>query len=565
MKSTTKYFLYTRKSTDERDRQVMSLDSQINELRAFASRERVFVYEIVEESKTAKQPGRPQFNQILDRIERGEANGLLCWDIDRLYRNPIDEGRVRWLLQKGVIASICTPTRQFFPEDAGLLMGVEGGRATDYIIRLAKNVRRGVREKLRRGEWPGATKPLGYVYDHRLRNIVPDPEKAPIVQSVFAEYCTGRYSLKSMAARLVELGIQSRGGRPWSNWAVWQFLTNRIYIGLMDWNGEVFEGKYKPLIEPDLFKKVQHVLKIKSKPRNTRKGHNFPFCGVFRCSCGSMISAQWGKGNGGSYRYCRCTRKNGGCAEPYVREESVATQCVDMLRNVSLTADEVRIVRRIIDEEAANEGQTLAVDIKQVTDRLGPLQDKLDRLTRGYLDQLIDEDSYRRAKEELVMEKAALKREKERLQKSHSSYWIEPARAVVNTLESAAKAATATSYHELAGLVQKIGTNRLISGKTVSFSVSAPYDFVACLRASERVSASNTLTPRSGENSEHLKWCVCLMKSEPILNGTDGALRAPNCSGEAGRKRGVGKMNARLALAFAAAKIRANNIGTPRF
>src|SRR2546422_246950 len=161
MNSPTKFFLYARKSTDERDRQILSLDSQTRALREHAKKEHLFIFETIEESKTAKEPGRPLFNKLLDRIERGEANGLLCWDIDRLYRNPIDEGRVRWLLQKSVIASIRTPSRQFFPEDAGLLMGVEGGRATDYIIRLSKNVKRGIQEKLRRGEWPGASKPLG--------------------------------------------------------------------------------------------------------------------------------------------------------------------------------------------------------------------------------------------------------------------------------------------------------------------------------------------------------------------------------------------------------------------
>src|SRR5882757_10395952 len=139
MTSKITFFVYARKSTDEKDRQVLSLDSQTNEWRAPEKRENLVILEMLEESKTAKHPGRPIFNDMLDRIERGEANGILCWDIDRLYRNPIDEGRVRWLLQKGVIASIRTPSRQFFPDDAGLLMGVEGGRATDYIIRLAKN------------------------------------------------------------------------------------------------------------------------------------------------------------------------------------------------------------------------------------------------------------------------------------------------------------------------------------------------------------------------------------------------------------------------------------------
>src|SRR5579859_7956552 len=111
MKASIKYFIYIRKSTDDKTHQVMSLSAQTHELRSFAGREHAFVCEVLEESRSAKLPGRPVFNQMLDRIERGEANGILCWDIDRLYRNPIDEGRVRWLLQNGVITTIRTPTR----------------------------------------------------------------------------------------------------------------------------------------------------------------------------------------------------------------------------------------------------------------------------------------------------------------------------------------------------------------------------------------------------------------------------------------------------------------------
>ena len=93
MKQNINFFLYARKSTDEENRQVTSLDAQMWTLREFAKSEGLFIYEIIEESKTAKRPGRPLFDQMLSRIERGEANGLLCWDVDRLYRNPVDEGR----------------------------------------------------------------------------------------------------------------------------------------------------------------------------------------------------------------------------------------------------------------------------------------------------------------------------------------------------------------------------------------------------------------------------------------------------------------------------------------
>src|SRR5579859_7474689 len=144
----TTYFLYLRKSTDETKRQIMSLDAQWRELRDFAKRERLTIVEAVEESRTAKEPGRPFFNRMLECIEHGEANGILCWDIDRLYRNPVDEGRVRWMLQRGIITSIRTPTRSYSPADAGLLIAVEGGRATDFIIHHKRDVARGVREKL---------------------------------------------------------------------------------------------------------------------------------------------------------------------------------------------------------------------------------------------------------------------------------------------------------------------------------------------------------------------------------------------------------------------------------
>jgi len=518
MTARIKYILYTRKSTDEKDRQVMSLDSQTHELRALGKREHAFIYETLEESKSAKLPGRPVFNDMLDRIERGEASGILCWDIDRLYRNPIDEGRVRWLLQNGVIVSIRTPTREFRPEDAGLLMGVEGGRATDYIIRLARNVKRGNQEKLRRGGWPGP-KPLGYIYDSRLRNIVPDPKKANIVQTVFEEYAGGRHGLQSLSSRLFELGVKSRSGRAWSKFSVWQFLTNRLYIGVMEWKGETFEGKYKPLISSELFNAVQKVLKIKSKPRKVRHGHNFPFCGIFRCSCGSMMTAQWAKGHGGLYRYYRCTRKSGECSEPYVQEGRVKEQCLDALRPLALTREEARHVRAVIDERAAQESGTLGEATKAVEDKLLPLQDKLNRLTHGYIDQLIEEDSYRHAKEEIVLQKAALKDEMARLGKSRANYWIEPAREVIDSLETLGKTDFPESLPEISQQVQNIGTNHLISRKTVTFSFSTPYDSIPSLLASVRVTPSDSSSPRCDLNPERQLWCVLVDHLRTFFQG----------------------------------------------
>ena len=89
-----KYFLYIRKSTDEDDRQILSLESQETELRELANKERLTIVDTFRESQTAKEPGRPVFNQMLDKIEKGEADGILAWHPDRLARNSVDGGKI---------------------------------------------------------------------------------------------------------------------------------------------------------------------------------------------------------------------------------------------------------------------------------------------------------------------------------------------------------------------------------------------------------------------------------------------------------------------------------------
>ena len=86
----TRAFIYARKSTDNEDRQVYSIDHQLKELRELAARHNIFVVAELEESQTAKYPGRPVFNEMIARIRKGEANIILAWHPDRLARNGVD-------------------------------------------------------------------------------------------------------------------------------------------------------------------------------------------------------------------------------------------------------------------------------------------------------------------------------------------------------------------------------------------------------------------------------------------------------------------------------------------
>src|SRR3989338_4854847 len=108
--SPQKFFLYARKSTDVEDKQVRSIEDQITELRAFAKQENLNIVDELVEKQSAKILGRPIFNDMLNRIDRGETNGILAWHPDRLARKSVDGGRAIYLLDCGLLAMLKFPT-----------------------------------------------------------------------------------------------------------------------------------------------------------------------------------------------------------------------------------------------------------------------------------------------------------------------------------------------------------------------------------------------------------------------------------------------------------------------
>jgi DNA invertase Pin-like site-specific DNA recombinase len=151
-----KYFIYCRKSTEEEKRQILSIEAQLTELREYAKQNNLFVVREFTEKQSAKEPGRPIFNEMLSQIEKGEANGILAWNPDRLARNSIDGGRIIYLVDTGKIQSLKFPTFWFEPTPQGkFMLSVAFGQAKYYTDNLRENILRGIRQKIKTGRIAG--------------------------------------------------------------------------------------------------------------------------------------------------------------------------------------------------------------------------------------------------------------------------------------------------------------------------------------------------------------------------------------------------------------------------
>src|SRR3989344_5185494 len=211
------YFKYRRKSSEEEDRQALSIEAQERELSDYAIKCSLEVLDALSpETKSAHKPGREIFNEMLESIERGEANAILCWKLDRLARNALDGGKIVWLMDEGKLKQIDTPYKTFKnTSDDKFLMSIEFGMSKKYSDDLSDNVKRGIRQKYELGQYPNLA-PIGYINMKidGVINIYPDPERKDLVIRIFVEYATGKYSLGGLTDMVFKWGLRTRRNKP---------------------------------------------------------------------------------------------------------------------------------------------------------------------------------------------------------------------------------------------------------------------------------------------------------------------------------------------------------------
>src|SRR3989338_8090282 len=475
-----KYFLYARKSTEDDDHQIMSIEAQLFELREYARRENVEILQEFTEAKSAKKPGREMFAAMIAEIEKMDGVGILAWHPDRLARNSVDGGKIIYLVDTQKIVSLRFPTFWFEPTPQGLFMlQVAFGQSKYYSDNLVENINRGIRQKLRRGEW--LTKaPFGYVNNTKTRTIESHPTLSKVIVRAFEEFATGKYTLGSLAEFLAELGLETRHRTPLAKASISRMLTNRAYLGLVKHKGEYHEGRFEPILSATLFEAVQNVLLRRAKPRKSKQRHDFPFTGLLNCGeCGSAITAQFSRGKcGGIYRYYRYTKKKGACSKKYLQEKDLATQLKTRLKSVAICDEWTEKMLKQVEKWQTENVHSSQSFVQNLKSKLTDTQEKLGKLVSAYIDGDIPKENYLAKKEQLLKQKVSLASQKSDFGRTGKN-WIEPLRAWILDIQKAEKLSQGDSFGEIKAFVQKVGTNHQLLDKSVSFSFSEPWDYVA--------------------------------------------------------------------------------------
>jgi len=324
-----KYLIYCRKSSEEEERQALSIESQLQELREYASRQGLRVIREFIESKSAKTPGRVIFNQMLIAIENGEADGILAWQPDRLSRNSVDGGKIIYLIDQGIIQDLKFTSYYYENTPHGKFnLSIAFGFSKMYVDRLSEDVKRGIREKIRRGEFPGKA-PYGYFNHPKTRKIEGDPKNFEFIKSLLERFAEGEISQAQIREEIYQASFRTRSGNKPHFGAIIHMLSNPFYYGVFRLKEELYQGSHQAMISKGTLDKIQRRLERNPQKINFHNHKNaskdFYFQGLASCGfCGYAITKEWHKKKSGKvFKYFRCSRKSKTCTKKVINENDL--------------------------------------------------------------------------------------------------------------------------------------------------------------------------------------------------------------------------------------------------
>jgi site-specific DNA recombinase len=236
-----------------------------------------------------------------------------------------------------------------------------------------------------------------------VRWIDPDPERAPLIRWPFEAYGSGVYSLKELLEEVTKRGLTNRPSakrpaRPLHLSKLAKILTNKFYVGTVVYGGVEYAGKHEPLVDQDLFDRVQRVLRVHDVAGARLRVHKHYLKGSLRCyRCKSRMGFSYANGNGGTYPYFFCygRHRGEGCTLPYLAGDDVEDQMIEHYRIVQIVLDRVPEIREKLRAKLDTNSKQRERMAKRANARLDRLTHERDKLLHAYYDDLLDDEQFK--------------------------------------------------------------------------------------------------------------------------------------------------------------------------
>ncbi len=485
---TIEYCIYARKSTEPDDKQILSNPSQIAELQSLAKDRNVV--KTLEESQSAKIPGRPVFNLMLKDIENGKCRGIIVWHPDRLSRNAVDTGKLIYLLDIGKLLEIVTPGQTFknTPNDK-FMLNLFCSTAKLENDNKGVNVKRGLKTKADMGWLPSGAKP-GYTNDPYAekgnKRIKEDIERFPIIKKAWEFLLTGNHTPPKILDIINnQLGYRTPkkkriGGNPMSRSQIYTIFHDPFYYGMFEFpvgSGNWHQGRHKTMITQEEFEKAQEILAKNGGGQPRPQIYDFAFTGMIRCGeCGAMITAErktkrQKNGNVHYYVYYHCTkRKNPNCSQGVIEEKELAAQIIVALNGLEIPQDLHEFgLRRMREENEKQAGTTqnlLAKLQKEYKECVATLDGIIDMRAR----KEIGEDDYKRRIGDAQKEK---KRLEELLKDAGGQIdsWVKTADEAFEFVEHAQMKFKNGTWEKKREILLTLGSNLILKDKKLDINM----------------------------------------------------------------------------------------------
>lgn len=440
---------------------------------------------------------RKQYKEMLKFVaSRTKKTAIVVNCVDRLQRSYKDTPILDDLRKKGLIEVHFLKENLILSKDSRgidiLFWNMCVLMTNSYILSLYDNVRRSLEYNWSQGKWQSLA-PIGYLNRHTDDGnneaiIIVDPVRGPIIKHLFKEFAIGKHTLKTLWYLSKELGLYTKNKKKKgcfvSRNTLYDVLTNPFYHGLMCIKGEFYNHIYEPLINKELFDRVQAILTGNGNHNrnNTTEYAKTPytFRGLIHCKeCGCLITPEKKvKKNGNAYIYLRCGHPCKECHQGIVNENVIIEQLKkEVMDRISLPPKLQEIVKEKLTQEL-NDTSVFNKTMKtNITKQLNELKVKDDNLLDYYLEGGLPKETYEEKHKQIANQRAELEQTAEKYKNIDADMKkrVVQVMALANNISKLFDMATPTRRNEL---LQLLISNCQLNGSKLEYTINAPFNWL---------------------------------------------------------------------------------------